>query len=74
MEVCASQISPWEHVLSWRDTTTKKMVSVIEIKVAGAPQVEKALGVNPALETVIPVDFGEAVNCAKEGILDGEIW
>lgn len=45
----------------------EKMVSVIEIKVNGTPQVEKMLGVDPALETVIPVDFGEVEGCNKEG-------
>jgi len=45
----------------------EKMVSVIEVKLNGTPQVEKILGVDPALETVIPVDFGEVESCNKEG-------
>ncbi len=43
------------------------LVSVIEIKLMGSPQVNKMLGIDPVLETVIPVDFGKAENCNKEG-------
>lgn len=43
------------------------LVSVIEVVMQGIPVIDNMLGVDPAMETIVPVDFAEVEGCHKTG-------
>lgn len=43
------------------------LVSVIEVVMQETPVIDKMLGVDPAMETILPVDFAEVEGCHKTG-------
>lgn len=43
------------------------LVSVIEVDLKEKPRIENMLGIDPATETIVPVDFAQAEECNKKG-------